>query len=71
MSSYGCHNRAPFPALLPLPAVQPIGFEGYVVNSEAVQYVKNVFAKDCQFTLSGLGRTDPKCFGCNWRKNES
>jgi hypothetical protein len=64
---YGCHNRAPYPALIPLPAVQPISVEGYVVNSEAVQYVKNVFSKDCQFTKTALGRADQKCMGCSWR----
>jgi hypothetical protein len=66
---YGCHNRASFPALLPLPAVQPIGFEGYVVNSEAVQYVKNVFSKDCQYTSTALGQADKKCIDCTWRKD--
>lgn len=23
---------------------------------------------DCQYTLSGLGRIDPGCHGCKWRK---
>jgi hypothetical protein len=68
MSSYGCHNREPFPALIPFPAHQPIGFEGYIVNSEAVQFVKNVFRKDCQYTLTDLGQADKGCTGCKWRK---
>ena len=69
MSSYGCFNRKPFPALIPLPAVQPISIDGYIVGTKAVQMVRNVFAKDCQYTLTDLGHADEGCIGCKWRKD--
>ena len=25
---------------------------------------------ECQYTLSALGKVDPRCIGCNWAINE-
>lgn len=68
MSHYGCWNREPFTELLPLPAHYTIEVEGHSINCEAHQLHKNVFAKDCQYTLTELSKTDQGCFGCKWRK---
>lgn len=29
--------------------------------------IKDPMTKDCQYTLSDLGKADPKCSGCKWR----
>lgn len=68
MSVYGCHNRAPFDGLLPMPAHYTISIEGHQVKCEAQQMIPNVFAKDCQYTLTELSKNDKGCEGCKWKK---
>lgn len=70
--SNGCFNRKPFERLIPLPATYTISIEGHHVVCEAVQMIPFVFAKDCQYTLTELGKADKRCFKdgepCKWRK---
>lgn len=66
--TYGCKNREPFPDLLPLPAQYVISVEGHQINCDAHELHKNVFAKECQYTLTELSKTDKGCHGCRWRK---
>ena len=49
---YGCHNRAPYPAV----SVAP--------NGTAWPFR---MAPDCQFTKTDLGKADKRCDGCSWR----
>ena len=70
MSHYGCFNRAPYPRLIPLPAVYNIEVEGHSVVCDAHQLVANPFTRTCVYTTSELGQQDKKCLGCNWRKEE-
>lgn len=30
--------------------------------------IPNVFAKDCQYTLTELSKNDKGCEGCKWKK---
>lgn len=69
--TYGCKNRAPFPDLLPLPAQYVISIGAHVVNCEADELHKNVFAKECQYTKTTLGRADKGCDGCVWKLEEA
>lgn len=64
----GCHNRAPLPALIPLRAVEPINISGYIVNSEAVEMIPNVFSRECEYSKGYLSKTDKGCDGCRWRQ---
>lgn len=62
--SNGCFNRAPF--------AQRIRMQDGWAESESSRRpvmieVLFAMAKDCQFTLSELGRTDGKCAGCKWK----
>ena len=61
MKRYGCHNRAPYPLTV---VVQERDDSR---RQPEISY-PHVMAKDCQFTLSELGRVDPRCDGCSWRK---
>lgn len=70
--SYGCHNR---PSLAPTAWVQ-VGWAKapnvVVKGNVRLQVVMRApipdpMTKDCQYTLSDLGRTDPGCTGCNRR----
>jgi hypothetical protein len=49
LDRYGCFNRAPF-------------VEEY--QTAHGEHIKTFSNPDCQFTLSELGRTDPRCAGC-------
>lgn len=65
--SYGCHNRPAFRA-------------GYIVQSghymsgrervDKMDWVPHTMTKDCQYTLSDLGRKDKQCEGCKWKRTE-
>jgi hypothetical protein len=70
----GCFNRPPLPALIPLRAVEPISISGYIVNSECVEMIPNVFSRECEYTKTALGQADKGCFyngePCKWRKND-
>ena len=68
--TYGCHNHAPYPKLIPLPATYNISVEGHSVVCDAHQLIPNVFTKTCVYTTSELGQQDAKCAGCIWRKEE-
>lgn len=69
---YGCHNRAPFK---PHRGQDGWLFHGVMVSADeeaAMYYYKAVtipqtMAKDCQYTLSELGKTDSRCIGCIWK----
>lgn len=50
----GCHNRAPFLPVVAMPDGHSFPFR---------------MAPDCQYTLSALGQSDPRCAGCRWRAN--
>ena len=53
----GCHDHAPY-------------VETVVINRLATPSVsfKNVMTKDCQYSLTDLGKADSGCDGCVWRK---
>lgn len=61
MSQYGCYNRPPFVDLYPAPDGH--WTDGQVLTIKA-SAVKVSGSRDCQYTLSNLGRRDPKCDGC-------
>ena len=69
---YGCHNRAPFREFY---AVQDGWYlDGTRLNATRTPRMKTtpfVLARDCQYTLSDLGRQDPKCEGCKWKQEET
>lgn len=56
--SYGCFNRAPYAPIVVIRAATAAAPE--------VSY-PHVMAKDCQFTLSELGKADARCAGCVWK----
>jgi hypothetical protein len=61
----GCHNRAPLRGH----CTYGIDWhEGHPLRAVRIEH-PNVMAKDCQYTLSGLGQKDPGCTGCRWRKD--
>jgi hypothetical protein len=70
MSKHGCHNRAPLPKLVDMPAVYNISIEGHAVVCDGIEVIPFVFKRDCQYTLTELGRTDKGCIGCEWRKDD-
>jgi hypothetical protein len=64
MSQYGCFNRAPFRESMPVQA----GWycDGHT-RTPRMQPSPFRMARECQFTLTELGQTDPKCDGCKWK----
>lgn len=63
----GCFDRKPFPGLVPMPTYYTINIQGHEVICDAVEMVPFVFAKECQYTKTELGRSDKGCEGCKWR----
>ena len=60
----GCWGRAPFDALIPIPAIYPIKIEGHIVMAEADEMSPYPFARECQYRLTELGKADKGCDGC-------
>lgn len=55
--TYTCHNRAPFKQIMR-------------VNDKKGQLcIPFRMAKECQYTLTELGKADKECEGCKWRAN--
>lgn len=68
MSTYGCYNRAAYPAYTQVPYAQPNMYgDGVFINYQRLE-LRNRPA--CQYTLTALGAADPKCLGCLWRKGQ-
>jgi len=65
--TYGCKNRAPFPSLIPIPAVYHLNVSGHRVLAEADEMRPYPFARDCQYTKTDLGQADKGCNDCTWR----
>lgn len=67
MSVYDCHNRPAFKTVRPIQ-------DGYYLDgvTRTPRLVPDHFrmARDCQYTLTGLGQADPKCTGCTHRKEQ-
>lgn len=61
MTQYGCHNRPPFKAAM----IVQDGFylDGYT-SSPRLKSSQFRMARDCQYTLTELGKVDPKCSNC-------
>jgi hypothetical protein len=61
---YGCHNREPF-------ASWHFVQDGWWIDGQTrvakLAQARHVMAKDCRYTLSELGQTDPRCEGCRHR----
>lgn len=68
MSGYGCYNREPLQDMLPMPAIYTREIEGHQVVCADTVLIPNVFAKDCQYTRTELGKVDKECHGCKWRE---
>lgn len=62
--SYGCKNHEDYEKLIALPALYNINYDGHAVVCDAHQLIPNVFKRECQYTLSKLGQSDPGCTGC-------
>lgn len=67
---YGCHNRKDFKTTLTvqngvLKHSYNFGRSFEVANKIEVPFR---MAKDCQYTLTELGKADKRCDGCSWRK---
>jgi hypothetical protein len=62
----GCHNREP---LRDYVVVQDGWNNDPTTQTRSARMVmiKDPMTKDCQYTLSDLGKADPKCAGCKWR----
>lgn len=55
---YGCHDRADYkPYHLPTGA-----------DNLRKYRIAHVMTKDCQYTLTDLGKVDPKCDNCTHKK---
>jgi hypothetical protein len=65
--TYSCKNRAPFPSLIASPSVYPISVSGHILDAKAQELRQFPFTRDCQYTLTWLGRFDKGCFQCKWR----
>ena len=62
--SYGCHNRAPFKASIP---VQDGWYlDGYTRTPRMVAQPFRM-EPQCQYTHTELGRADQRCSECKWR----
>lgn len=68
MSSYGCFNREPLADMLPMPSQYTMDTGTHKVICAETVHIPNVFAKDCRYTLTELGKADKGCIGCRWRK---
>lgn len=63
--SYGCHNRAPY--LTSMPMQSGWYMDGYTRTPRMVSMPFRM-SMDCEYTLTDLGKVDPKCEGCKWKK---
>lgn len=58
---YGCYNRAEFKR-------EVIVQEGSTDGKWKQITIPFVMSETCQYTLSNLGKVDPKCNGCRWKQ---
>ena len=65
--TYGCHNREPFKAEMRTESIEVVWRDGTPSVAVVTRSWPNVFKQDCQYTLTDLGKTDPRCVGCKWR----
>jgi hypothetical protein len=66
--SYGCKDRPDFRTVFP--AQDGYYIDGTRENATRTPRMVAVpfrMTKDCVYTTSELGRTDPGCSGCKWR----
>lgn len=63
-SRNGCHNRPEYRAVQPM---QDGWYLDGTTRTPRMVAVLHRMAKDCQYTLSDLGRVDSGCVGCKWR----
>jgi hypothetical protein len=61
--TYGCKNRAPFPSLIPIPAVYPINVSGHIIDAKAQELRQFPFDKSCVYQRNDR-YNDPGCVGC-------
>ena len=59
--TYGCFNR---PSLKTQAIVQDGFFMDGVTRTPRMVSIPDPMTKDCQFTHTELGKSDPKCTGC-------
>jgi len=60
----GCHNREHHAQIV---EVQ----DGWTRNgSRAMKFMANRMARDCQYTLTELGKVDKGCTGCKWKNGK-
>ena len=62
--SYGCWNRAPLQPVVVVQTGWMMRSPKDITRSPRMTQVPDPMTKDCQYTLSDLGRTDPGCVGC-------
>lgn len=67
LMSYGCHNRPPFRAVLP---VQDGWFLDGVTRVPRMVPAPFRMATDCQYTKTALGQADKGCVGCKHRESK-
>lgn len=63
--THGCHDR---PAYKPATVVQNGWWSDGETRTAKLVSVPFRMAKDCQYTLSELGKNDAKCTGCKHKE---
>lgn len=63
----GCFNREPFKDSM---IVQDGAYLDGYTSSPRLKSSPFRMAKDCQYTLTELGKVDPQCAGCKWKHKE-
>ena len=73
--TYGCHNRKPFKESMvvqdgwvDMPCKINGNWHDYVDAMRSLQRSPFRMAQTCQFTLTELGRIDPRCDGCTHKQ---
>ena len=60
----GCRNRAPYVTSI---LMQDGWIDDFRTRTPRMVAVPFRMERDCQYTLTDLGRKDTRCTGCKWR----
>jgi len=65
--TYGCHDRKPYAPSFLAQAGWVLDEKDKMIRHATMIPIPFRMARDCQYTKTTLGQSDPKCEGCKHR----
>lgn len=66
--THGCYDRAPLNETVVVQDGWTSSGQAATTRLPKLVTLPNPLTKECQYTKSNMGKTDPKCVGCKWRE---